>query len=309
MRPVVAVLGPTASGKSGLAMRLAREFNGVILNCDSRQIYCGMNIGTAKPAAAEMSLIEHRLYDLVDPDQSFSAGDYKDLAAAAIKEVWQQHKTAILTGGTGFYYAAIAEGLPPAGSDADIAAALQRELANEGLAALQSRLERLDPEAFSSIDINNPRRVMRALEIIMITGRPFSLNCPVPALPEAVFLPLVVTRPREHLHSRIEIRVKEMFDLGLKNEVESLFTRFGNTAPGLDSIGYAEWRDFFAGSRSEKDVFAKIVINSRQYAKRQETWFRKRPGVPLTDLEQPDSEIKIFEKVAEFLKDFPGKAD
>ncbi|MEW6711872.1 MAG: tRNA (adenosine(37)-N6)-dimethylallyltransferase MiaA, partial [Candidatus Riflebacteria bacterium] len=223
---VIAVLGPTASGKSSLAIDMATHFGGAILNCDSRQVYRGMDIGTAKPGAREKALVEHHLFDLIDPDTTFSAGDYKTAAAQAITGLKSRKIVPVLVGGTGFYYSAIAEGLPPASSDPQTVQLLQQICENEGIEALQKMLKEKDPQAFSAIDLNNSRRVMRALEIVMVTGRPFAQNQPIKALPEADFLPIVVTRPRDILHSRIEIRVKEMFDLGLKTEAQELFAKF-----------------------------------------------------------------------------------
>lgn len=302
--PVIAILGPTASGKSGLALALAREFNGAIVNCDSRQIYCGMNIGTAKPTASEKQQIEHYLFDLTTPDRAFSAGDYKLAAESTLRSLASQKKLAILTGGTGFYYSAIAEGLPPGASDPEIAAELQNLLAEQGLEALQKLLLELDPEAFASIDRQNSRRVLRALEIIKVTGKPFAQNVPHRSLPEAEFLPIVVTRPRAVLHSRIEIRVKEMFDLGLETEVKNLLETYGSEAPGLNSIGYSEWFEYFSGQKSRTEVFNEIVINSRQYAKRQETWFKKRPGAAMRDLEMKETFPEIFAEVRNFCAAF-----
>ncbi len=302
--PIIAVLGPTASGKSSLALELAREFSGVIVNCDSRQIYRGMDIGTAKPSAADQQEIAHHLFDLVDPDQNFSAGEYKDLAVETIIEVAKSGKLAVLTGGTGFYYSAIAEGLPPTAGDPAVATELNELLQQKGLEYLQQELLRLDPQAYSRIDLKNSRRVLRAIEVVKITGRPFAENVAHAPLPQGVFFPVVVTRPREVLHSRIEIRVKEMFDQGLEHEVSKLSQRYGFTAPGLDSIGYAEWAGFFKGEKSKSDVFSEIVINSRQYAKRQETWFKKRPGSPMHDLERTAIREEIFSEVQKFLSSF-----
>ena len=299
---VIAVLGPTASGKSTLAMNIARKFGGVILNCDSRQIYREMDIGTAKPTENERKQVEHHLFDLINPDETFSAGDYQALAARSIRNLSEQKKLCVLTGGTGFYYNAIADGLPATSSDPETVKQLQQQLQEKGLEFLRQRLLEIDPQAYNNIDLNNSRRVMRAIEVVLITGRPFSENLPQKPLPEADFLPIVVTRPRNILHSRIEIRIKEMFDLGLENEVRLLIEKFGRNAPGLDSIGYCEWFSYFDGHRKRPEVFEEILINSRQYAKRQETWFKKRPGTPMFDLEKTDSEEKILSQVKSFLQ-------
>ncbi|MGM0600375.1 MAG: tRNA (adenosine(37)-N6)-dimethylallyltransferase MiaA [Candidatus Rifleibacteriota bacterium] len=302
--PVLAILGPTASGKSKLALKIAQKFGCEIINCDSRQIYKEMNIGTAKPGLEEQQLIKHHLFDLITPDRNFSAGDYVNVAVKAIKTIRESGNLPLLTGGTGFYYNAIANGLPKADKDPEIAKDLQSQLESEGFEFLQNRLKQLDPQAYSTIDLNNPRRVLRALEVILMTNRPFAENLPVKPLANAAFLPVIVTRPRSVLHYRIEKRVEQMFKAGLENEVSNLFDKYGSQAPGLNSIGYAEWSGFFSDDKKIDDVFNEIVINSRQYARRQEIWFRKRPGRPMNDLENQTGETEICTEIENFLNNF-----
>jgi tRNA dimethylallyltransferase len=302
--PVIAILGPTASGKSSLALNIAKKFGCEIVNCDSRQIYKEMNIGTAKPGLNERQSVKHHLFDLITPDQKFSAGDYVSAAAKTIKEIDNSGNLPLLTGGTGFYYNAIAQGLPKADKDPKIARDLQAQLEAKGLNFLRHKLEKLDPQAYATIDLNNPRRVLRALEIILMTNRPFAENLPVKPLANAVFFPIIVTRPRPVLHHRIEKRVEQMFQAGLENEVANLFAKYGVQAPGLNSIGYAEWSGYFFKEKKLREVFNEIVINSRQYARRQEIWFRKRPGGPMHDLEQQISEEIIFNEIEKFLNNF-----
>lgn len=302
--PVIAVLGPTASGKSSLAINIALKFDGEIVNCDSRQIYQEMNIGTAKPTYEEQKLVKHHLFDLIKPSEKFSAGDYLNAARKVIREINQRGKTPVLAGGTGFYYSAISEGLPPTDSDPEISARLHEILETQGLEALKSMLEELDSEALDLIDVNNSRRVLRALEVVMITQKPFSQNKPVSPLPEAEFFPIVVSRPRKVLHQRIEERVRQMIEQGLERETKALLQKYGPKAPGLNSIGYSEWFDFFSNEKSIEQVIEEIIINSRQYAKRQETWFRKRPGTQMHNLEDAQTSESIFSLVNDFLKKF-----
>ena len=300
--PVLAVLGPTASGKTSAALKIAKEFNGVIINCDSRQIYEGMIIGTASPSDEEKQQIEHKLFNFVSPNIQFNASDYATLSAQAIKEVWQKKQIPILVGGTGFYYSAISEGLGEAGSDPALSEKLQKELEENGLSYMVSKLQKIDPEAAETIDINNSRRVLRAIEVVTSTGRPFSQNKPKQLLPEAEFCPIVVTQPRQELHKRIELRINQMFKEGLEREVKHIIDTYGRDAAAVSSIGYREWLDYFDKKVSFEELKNLILVHTRQYAKRQETWFRKKPGVPFIDLKLKDSEKIISEKVAFFLK-------
>lgn len=300
--PVLAVLGPTASGKTSVALKIAKEFNGVIINCDSRQIYEGMIIGTASPSDEEKQQVEHKLFNFVSPNLQFNASDYATLSAQAIKEVWQKKQLPILVGGTGFYYSAISEGLGEAGSDPALSEKLQKELEENGLSYMVSKLQKIDPEAAETIDINNSRRVLRAIEVVTSTGRPFSQNKPKQLLPEAEFCPIVVTQPRQELHKRIELRINQMFKEGLEREVKHIIDTYGRDAAAVSSIGYREWLDYFDKKVSFEELKNLILVHTRQYAKRQETWFRKKPGVPFIDLKIKDSEKIISEKVAFFLK-------
>ena len=302
--PVIAILGPTASGKSSLALKVAKKFGCEIVNCDSRQVYKEMNIGTAKPGEKERQEIKHHLYDLITPDQKYSAGDYVNDASKTVKKISSHGHIPLLTGGTGFYFNAISQGLPKADKDPVIAKDLQKQYEAKGLKFLVQRLEKLDSQAYATIDLNNPRRVLRALEVILMTNKPFAENLPVKPLLNAVFLPVIVTRPRLTLHNRIEKRVEQMFQMGLEKEVANLFEKYGSQAPGLNSIGYAEWIDYFSNRKKINEVFNEIVINSRQYARRQEIWFRKRPGKPMHDLEKQIDYNKIFAEIENFLNNF-----
>jgi len=303
-KPILAVLGPTASGKTSLALELAERHGCEIVNCDSRQIYRGMSIGTAHPTPDEMQRAPHHLFSIVLPDNAFSAADYAEMAITTIRDIWRRGRVPLLAGGTGFYYDTLEQGLGPAGNDPQLAEQLREDFEKTGLAAMLERLQTLDPAASSQIDANNPRRVLRAIEIITTTGRPLAENTRVSPLPEAAFMPVVVTRPRVMLHENIGRRVEKMLKEGLESEVRGLVERYGRQAPGLNSIGYREWFDFFDGKSSLAGVCEAIIIHTRQYAKRQETWFRRRPGPPIYDLAEADTRAAIFKNVAEFLAAF-----
>ena len=285
-KPVLAILGPTASGKTSVALKMAKKHDGIIINCDSRQIYQEMLIGTASPTKEEKSVVEHRLFNFLSPRVQFNASDYAKLAVEEIRRVWKENKLPILVGGTGFYYSAVSEGLGEAGSDSALAKQLQQELEQNGLSYMVDKLRKLDLEAAQTIDINNSRRVLRAIEVVISTGKPFSQNKPVSLLPEAEFKPIVVTRPREILHERIGLRVNQMFEEGLEDEVKLIIEKYGRDVAALSSIGYREWLDYFDGKLDYELLKEQIIIHTRQYAKRQETWFRKKPGVPFIYTDQ-----------------------
>lgn len=283
-KKVLAVLGPTASGKTALTLELAKRLDGVIINCDSRQIYEEMFIGTASPNKEEKQQADHRLFNFVSPLKQINAGDYAYAAANEIKKVWTKGRLPILAGGTGFYYSSVSEGLTEVSSDEKLAAELEQQYKEKGLEYMAAMLKQLDPEAGQNVDLNNPRRVLRAIEVVRITGKPFSQNQPKPLLPEAEFYPIVVTRPREELHQRIEARIDQMLKEGLEKETLYIVNKYGRDAAALSSIGYREFLDYFDGKITRQEVREQILFHTRQYAKRQETWFRKKPGVPFTDL-------------------------
>ncbi len=301
-QPILAVLGPTASGKTSLALEIATQHGCEIVNCDSRQIYREMRIGTAHPTTEEMIQAPHHLFSIITPEQTFSAAEYAETAVATIRQIWQRNRVPLLVGGTGFYYDALAQGLGQVGNNDELAKKLKLELEKDGLAAMCKRLHQLDPAASSQIDVNNPRRVLRALEIVVSSGRPLAENRRVTPLPEAVFLPIVVTRPREELHRAIGRRVDQMLADGLEKEMRQLVTKYGRKAPGLNSIGYSEWLPLLDGESDLKEVREAIIIHTRQYAKRQETWLRRRPGPPIHDIAAPGPRRAIFENIAEFIK-------
>lgn len=303
-KPVLAILGPTASGKTTLALVVAQKFNCEIVNCDSRQIYREMDIGTAKPIAAELHFVPHHLFNLIAPNQSFSAADYADAAVVTIRQIWQRGKVPLLTGGTGFYYSVVSQGIGEAGHDPAAAEALRLEHEKYGLEHMINILDELDPAAKETIDVNNSRRVLRAIEIIRSSNKPLAANLPVSPLPEAEFWPIVVTKPRHELHDNIARRVDLMLADGLEAEVRRLVAVYGPQAAGLQAIGYHEWLAFIEGQITIEQVRELIIIHTRQYAKRQETWFRRRPGVCPVHISNGAKENEIFAQLAAFLNKF-----
>lgn len=299
--PVVAILGATATGKSELAIELAKATGGAIINCDSRQVYSQMDIGTAKPSQKDFAEVDHFLYNIIMPDQYFSAADYMVRSQQTIKKLWNRNILPILVGGTGFYYSTLHYGLGKVGHNKEIAKSLNIEYNQYGIQAMLDKLNELDPEALSQIDIKNPRKVIRAIEIVMISKKPFRENIPQKPLPEANFLPLVVTKPRNEIHNLIAKRVEKMIERGLESEVKNLIDIYGCLAPGLRSIGYQEWFEFFEGKKTLQKVKEEIIVHTRQYAKRQEIWFKKKPGGAFYNLDNSDEKKQLTDTFFSFI--------
>ncbi len=275
LRPIF-LAGPTAAGKSAVALDLAVRVGGEIISVDSMQVYRGMDIGTAKPSAEERQRVRHHLIDVVDLDQSFDAAQFVRLAGEAVKDIQSRGRIPIFCGGTGFYFKAFLEGLgeaPP--SDLRIRAQLEGVPLEEML----EELARSDPATFESIDRRNPRRVIRALEVIRLTGRPFSeQRAHWGKTPQNSAMRLLgVTRPAGELAGRIHRRVEEMFRKGLVAETESLLRRGLEGNPtALQALGYRQVVEHLRGQRGLAETMELVKIRTRQFAKRQLTWFRRQ---------------------------------
>ncbi len=277
---VIAVVGPTASGKTAMGIALARAFNGEIVSADSRQIYRGMDIGTAKPNEAERRAIPHHLIDIKGPGEDYSAADYKTDAIAAINDILARRKLPILVGGTGLYVGAVLENLdiPKTRAHPELRAEIEKEIAREGLDAVFKKLVVLDPEAAYIVNPKNPRRVVRALEVARATGEPFTAqrkkNDP---LFDALVLGL--NPAPESLRERIDRRVDVMVRDGLVDEVAALIKKHGTMPVAFDAIGYREIIAFTNGTLSLDEAIAAIKMNTWHYAKRQITWFKKDKNI------------------------------
>jgi tRNA dimethylallyltransferase len=289
---LLVIVGPTASGKTALSIELAKEFNGEVVSADSCQIYRGMDIGTGKPQLANRarlssanirecvfeidSGITHHLIDIKNPDEPYTVAEFKRDALRAINAIIKRGKLPILIGGTGLYVKAVVENLdiPRVQADAKLRERLEREMNAKGLDHLMRRLVALDPEAAYIVDPKNPRRVIRALEIALTTGKPFSAQR---SKGKRLFdtLQLGITLPKEVLCDRIATRIDQMFKDGLVDEVKKLVKKYGEDQKAFDAIGYREVIEYLDGKTSLEECAAKMKLNTWHYARRQMTWFRK----------------------------------
>jgi len=276
MKPLIAIVGPTAVGKSKLALALARKFNGEIINADSRQIYRYMDIGTAKPSLEDRNLIPHHLIDIVNPDEQFSLALYQKLASEAVNLIWQRDKIPFLVGGTGLYIWAFLEGwsVPEVPPDPEFRRRKEAEARSKGKEALFKELEKVDPEQAKKIDPRNVRRVIRALEVYQATGIPFSqLQRRNP--PPFSTLIIGLTTAREELYRRIDARVEKMIEQGLIEETKRLVEKgYGFELPSMSGIGYKEIGLFLQGKLSLPEAIQRIKFETHRFARHQYAWFR-----------------------------------
>jgi tRNA dimethylallyltransferase len=295
---VIVICGATATGKSDIAIEVAQEIGAEIINADSMQLYRGMDIGTAKLPESERGGIPHHLLDVLDVNQDSTVAWYQEQARATIIDIHARGKDAVIVGGTGLYIKAILDDLNFPDTDPEIRAKLEAEAEEFGSASLFTRLEELDPAAALAIDRANTRRIIRALEVIEITGQPFTANLPredSSRYPDALQFGLVMDR--EHLRERIDLRVERMWDQGFVAEVDHLITqgiRDGSTAQR--ALGYAQIIAMRDGTMTEEEAKEDTQRASRQYARRQETWFSRDARIQWVAQHQPRLET-ILQKI------------
>ena len=297
---VIAILGPTASGKTDLGIFLAKKFNGEVVNFDSRQIYIGMNIATAKPEGCwkkdggrKVFLVDdvpHHLMDFVNPNDAFSLSDFKNDAFAAIDDILSRGKLPILVGGTGLYFWGVIDNLdltqtPP---NLELRAELEKQSLDERVKLLQEK----DPDSCNLIDLKNPRRVLRALEVVLSTGKPFVAN-QKKNNPRYEVLQLGITRERAELNTRIDQRVDQQIKAGLLDETKELSQKYSWGLPSMSSIGYRQVGYFLRGEMSFEEAVEILKRDTRRYAKRQMTWFRR--DVRIIWLKKPWAENAMAE--------------
>ncbi|MFN0604305.1 tRNA (adenosine(37)-N6)-dimethylallyltransferase MiaA [Facklamia hominis] len=306
---LVVLAGPTGVGKTDLSIELAKTFNGEVVSADSMQVYRNLDIGTGKILPHEMQGVPHYLIDIQDPDQTYDAARFKEAGQEAIRKIHRSGHLPILVGGTGLYLEGLLYDLEFGGknsTDSLVQQKLKAELEESGIEALWQRLNQLDPIAADKISLQNPRRILRALEVIETTGQRFSDQMShqekQSRFREYLF---VLNRPRQQLYDRINQRVLQMIDQGLEDEVRSLYQRnMDPNLPAMKGIGYKEWRPYFEGKESLQTVIEQIQQNSRRYAKRQLTWYRNRmKNVHWLDVSQPDYIDNAIRQVAQFIEE------
>ena len=286
----VAIVAPTASGKSDVAMAVARANGAHIIAVDAMQVYRGMDIGTAKPSVADQSEVPHHCVDLVDPSERFTVAEFKVQAAAARDAACRAGAPALLVAGTGLYLTAVIDDLQLPGEWPDVRAQLQAE---PDVATLFARLQELDPLAASRCEPTNRRRIERALEVTLGSGQPFSSFGPgTSAYPPSDVPQIGILWPRETLSKRIEQRVHSMMAAGLLAEVKSLAERYDLSREARQALGYKELLEHLTGHISLDEAVAQIVLHTRQFAVRQERWFRRDPRIEwVTVHEDPVAEV------------------
>lgn len=282
-KPLLPVLvGPTAVGKSALAIRLARKLRAEIVSADSRQVYRYMDIGTAKPSKEELGEIPHHFVSIVDPDQTYSAGRFGEEACGTIAAIQQQNRRVLVVGGSGLYVRALTDGLfEGVVKDEEIRKRIRRRFENEGCHAVHLELAKLDPEAAARIHPHDARRIERAMEVFLVTGRTLS-DFQRSNVASRDFRPVFIGLDcdRQTLYRRIEDRVDRMLEEGVVEETEELLRRgYSETLVSMESLGYREIVSFLKGRTTRDRMIELFKQGSRQYAKRQWTWFRKDPRI------------------------------
>ncbi|MHB8208468.1 tRNA (adenosine(37)-N6)-dimethylallyltransferase MiaA [Mucilaginibacter sp.] len=274
-KTLIVIAGPTAVGKTAIAIQVAKHYNTVVVSADSRQFYREMSIGTAKPDVDELAAVKHYFINSHSIQENFSVGDFEKQALALLDELFATHNVVVMAGGSGLYIKAVCEGfdnLPVA--DPGIRDRLNQNFAKLGIGHLQERLKEIDPDYYEQVDIQNPQRLIRALEVFETTGKPISYyrKSTVNKRPFNI-VKIGLNLPRDILYRHINYRVDKMVDLGLIDEVKSLMPHRGLNA--LNTVGYSELFDHFDGNTDLKFALDLIKQNTRHFAKRQLTWFRK----------------------------------
>ena len=292
---IVVITGPTASGKTDISIMLAEKYGSPVISCDSRQIYKDMTIGTAVPDASQLAAVKHYFIQTIPVTENYSAGQYELDASALTKKLFLDgHETLVMCGGSGFYVDAFCNGLdslpvaPP-----ELRKELTERVRNEGVAALAEELRRRDPLSWAAIDTSNGQRVVRALETVIVSGRPFvEFKMAAPKKRDFEIVKICLSRPREEIYSRIDRRVLKMMDDGLVDEVRSMLPY--RDFPALQTVGYKEIFEYLDGKIPLDEAVRLIQRNTRHYAKKQLTWWKRDQSVVWADPRDMDSIMSLL---------------
>ena len=294
---LIVICGATGSGKSGLALEIAKRLNSVIISADSRQIYREFNIGTAKPSIAEQKLIPHYQIDICEPTETLTLAEYQQQTQAIIRQQQDNNGKPLLVGGTGLYLDAITKGLkiPRVSPQPE----LRSQLSNLGQTQIHAWLSQIDPAAAKKIHFNDQFRTLRALEVFYVTGIPISVQQGENP-PDYPILQIGLDCDVAALDRRIATRTQQMVEAGLIEEVKYLCDKYGRDLPLLNTLGYAEIKQYLAGDLNLEKAIALIITHTRQFAKRQRTWFRKNQQINWFDPTSADLVEQVWDRVKEF---------
>lgn len=311
MDKIVVVAGPTASGKTALAVALAKKLSGEVVSADSMQVYRGMDIGTAKVTPEEMDGAPHHMIDVAEPEEAFSAARYVELADPIVQDILSRGKTAVIAGGTGLYVDALIKGRTFAPHpETGVREQLEREADELGMEAMLERLRQADPDSAARLHVSDRKRILRALEVFLETGKTITRHNwetqQVPDKYDPVWIGLDFLR-RADLYRRIDLRVEKMVEQGLLDEIRSLLKRgVPRTCTAMQAIGYKEFFPVLDGTGELAEAVAAVQQGSRRYAKRQLTWFRKNPAIHwILQPENPDFS-EIFQNALGHIPFFDG---
>ncbi len=308
-QPLIAVVGPTASGKTAVGAALAKEYNGEVVSADSMQIYKGMNIATAKPTDEEMLGIPHHLISLLEMDASFSVADYVRIAKEKISEIALRGKLPVLVGGTGLYVSSLIDNISfdNALTDGSVRKQLAEECARFGNEAMLDKLREIDPETAAVLPVGNITRIIRAIEVYEVTGIPFSKHKELSRLEESPYNVCMIGlnyADRNVLYDRINRRVDLMVEKGMVEECKAVFEN-EKLGTACQAIGYKEFIPYFKGEKNKEECIDKIKQDSRRYAKRQLTWFRRDERINWLEL----TDVIPFDKIIEECKKIVAKSN
>ena len=275
MKTLIVVVGPTAIGKTATAIKIAQHFETEVLSCDSRQFYKELNIGVARPSEEELATVPHHFIANTSIQDSYNVFTYEQEAMQVLETLFQKHDKVVAVGGSGLYVDALCQGITEMPDpDPEIRTMLKQQLENEGIASLRAQLKLLDPDYYNTVDLANPARLIRALEMCLTTGRPFSeiRNQPNKQRPFKI-VKIGLTAPRDELYNRINQRVDTMIEMGLENETRGLY-QYKNLN-SLNTVGYKEIFDYYDGKITFDQAITDIKTHTRRYAKRQMTWLQR----------------------------------